>query len=164
MLFAIIISAEWGAQSANIPSHLLHMIGPSKWVYHSPGCSPKFHSTRSIAMNVGDVFLHSEPRQPNSRYPCGPHAYVIRPNTQSFGICVNGALYGRGDYCMDGLVVGRLQDADRVIKTLLGEGSFPRYFKVLAPALAPWAPHLFWSLLSSRCSMNNLKLLTGRKS
>ena len=122
-LFAIIVSADWGTQSAtaSIPSHMLHMIGPHEWIYHDcqTGPRPTFNPSRNIHMNIGDVFVHSEPRQPAYQYPCGPHAYAISPNTKSFGICVNAA-FGRGDKCMDGLVVGRIKDADRVIKTLLG--------------------------------------------
>lgn len=99
---------------------MLHMIGPSAWYYHTNGDRPKFNPTRNIGMSLGDIFLHSEPRQPAFQYPCGPHAYAISPSTKSFGICVNAALHGCGDYCMDGLVVGRLKDAAGVIKTLLG--------------------------------------------
>jgi hypothetical protein len=131
-LFAIIVSAEWGAKNVHIPSHMLHMIGPTEWIYHNNGDRPTFNPTRNIGMNLGDVFVHSEPRQPGARYPSGPHAYTITPNTKSFGICVGGKGY-RGDYCMDGLVVGRLKNASRVLKTLLGPGSFPRYFQWSLP-------------------------------
>jgi predicted GTPase len=134
-LFAIIVSAEWGAQTVCIPSHMLHMIGPSEWIYHDCQTSPRpeFKPTRNIKMNIGDIFLHSEPRQPAYQYPCGPHAYSISPNTKSFGICVNGAIYGRGDKCMDCLVVGRLKDTVGVINALLGTGSLPRYFQYSLP-------------------------------
>jgi hypothetical protein len=119
--FAIIVNADWGAQTADIPSHMLHMIGPSEWSDHNCQTSPRpeFKPTRNIGMGCGDIFLHSEPRHPGYRYPCGPHAYTITPSTRSFGICVNGALYGRGYYCMDGLVVGRLKNATGVINALL---------------------------------------------
>ena len=70
--------------------------------------------------------------QAGYQYPCGPHAYGITPTTKSFGICVGGQGY-RGDLCMDGLVVGRLKNASRVLKTLLGPGSFPRYFQCSLP-------------------------------
>ena len=123
-LFAILVNAEWGSHSAAVPSHMLHMIGPSEWYYHTNGDRPKFNPTRNIGMGRGDIFLHSEPRQPGYQYPCGPHDYTITPSTRSFGICVNGAIYGRGDKCMDGLVVGRLKDATGVIKALLGSCHF----------------------------------------
>ncbi len=134
-LFAIIVSAEWGSRSSAIPSHMLHMIGPREWIYHDCQTSPRpeFKPTRQIGMNIGDIFLHSEPRQPAYQYPCGPHAYSISPNTKSFGICVNGAIYGRGDRCMDGLVIGRLKDTVGVINALLGTGSLPRYFQCSLP-------------------------------
>jgi hypothetical protein len=131
-LFAIIVSAEWGAQTVGIPSHMLHMIGPIEWMYHTNGDRPKFNPTRHIGMNIGDIFVHSEPRQPAYQYPCGPHAYTIKPNTKSFGICVGGR-GSRGDWCMDGLVIGRLKDAVGVINALLGPGSLPRYFQTSLP-------------------------------
>lgn len=134
-LFAIIVGAEWGSRTSAIPSHMLHMIGPREWMYHDcqTGPRPEFKPTRQIGMNIGDIFLHSEPRQPAYQYPCGPHAYSISPNTKSFGICVNGAIHGRGDRCMDGLVIGRLKDTVGVINALLGTGSLPRYFQCSLP-------------------------------
>jgi hypothetical protein len=133
-LFAIIVSADWGAQTVGIPSHMLHMIGPKEWIYDNTPLpfKPQFKPTRNIGMNIGDIFVHSEPRKPGYQYPCGPHAYTITPNTKSFGICVGGQGY-RGDLFMDGLVVGRLKDAAGVMKALLGPGSLPRYFQTSLP-------------------------------
>ena len=117
-VFALIVSADWTIkETVHVSSHMLHVIGPYEPMYER---RPALNWPRQINMNIGDVFVHSVPRNPSgSVYPCSPHAYSISPNTKSFGICVNGSIFHYGDCCLDGLVVGRLKNAAGVIKTLL---------------------------------------------